>query len=189
MFFRLIALILVRPFFRIKYLGRNNLPKGGFILASVHLSYFDPVCLGMGIGRKIFFMAKSELFTEHGFLAGGFLRLCGVFPVKRTSADKGSIDKASELLSRGRIVGIFPQGGIVRGGKSFSPKAGAALLAAKSGVPLVPVHISAPKGIRPFAGITVRIGKPIYSADETLSAARELNKRLKNTIQELSEEK
>ena len=116
------ALVLVRPFYRIHYRGRGKLPKGAFILASNHISYFDPLSLGIGIRRRIFFMAKSELFTGHGIFASGFLKACGVFPVKRSSADKGSADIALRHLYKGRIVGIFPQGGIVRDSGSFRCK-------------------------------------------------------------------
>ncbi len=182
------ALILVRPLYRIHYHGRKNLPKGAFILASDHISYFDPLSLGMGIRRRIFFMAKSELFTAHGSFAAGFLRACGVFPVKRLSADKQSADKALMHLARGRIVGIFPQGGIVRGKREFSPKAGAALLAARAGVPLVPVHISAPKGIAPFRRIDITAGEPLYAEDGSLRAARRLNERYIAAMRIISEE-
>lgn len=182
------ALILVRPLYRIHYHGRKNLPKGAFILASDHISYFDPLSLGMGIRRRIFFMAKSELFTAHGSFAAGFLRACGVFPVKRSSADKHSADTALMHLARGRIVGIFPQGGIVRGNKSFSPKAGAALLAARAGVPLVPAYISAPNGIAPFRRIDITIGEPLYAEGGSLRAARRLNERYIAAMRALSEE-
>lgn len=182
------ALILIRPFYRIHCTGRHNLPKGAFILASNHISYFDPVALGMSIRRRIFFMAKSELFTEHGVFAAGFLKACGVFPVKRSSADKSSADKAFCHLSKGRIVGIFPQGGIVRGCKEFSPKAGAALLAVKAKVPLVPVYIDAPKGTAPFCRINIKIGKPLYAEDDSLRSARRLNNGYKDAVEKLSEE-
>ena len=164
------------------------LPRGAFVLASNHISYFDPVSLGMGIRKRIFFMAKSELFTAHGRFAAGFLRVCGVFPVKRSSADKDSADTALSHLERDRIVGIFPQGGIVRGNKSFSPKAGAALLAARAGVPLVPVYISAPKGIAPFRRIDITIGESLYAKDGSLRGARILNERYAAAMRTISEE-
>ena len=161
-FLRLLSFVLVRPFYRIKYIGRENVPKGAFVLASNHISYFDPVCLGMGFRRKIWFMAKSELFTDHGAFAGAFLRLCGVFPVARSSADKCAVDKASEHLHRGRIVGVFPQGGIRRDGQAFEPKAGAAKKKKKN--------------------------SPALAKDDTLKSARELNRRFKAQINKMSEE-
>ncbi|MBQ9460354.1 MAG: 1-acyl-sn-glycerol-3-phosphate acyltransferase [Clostridia bacterium] len=187
-FLRLLSFVLVRPFYRIKYNGKANVPKGAFVLASNHISYFDPICLGMGFRRKIWFMAKSELFTNHGAFAGTFLRLCGVFPVVRSSADKGAVDKASELLHKGKIVGVFPQGGIRRDGQPFEPKAGAALLAAKNCVPLLPVLIKAEGKIRPFSKISVTIGEAVFPTDDSLKGARELNRRFKAQINKMSEE-
>ena len=188
-FLRLLSFVFVRPFYRIKYSGRKNLPKGAFVLASNHVSYFDPVCLGMGFPRKIFFMAKSELFGGRRSFAGTFLRLCGVFPVVRSTADRGAVDRASRLLQKGRIVGVFPQGGIRRGTKSFEPKAGAALLAARNGVPLLPVLIRTNGRIRPFARIYVSIGEPLCAVDGSLGAARDLNRRYRDIITRMSEEK
>lgn len=135
----------------------------------------------MGLGRKIFFMAKSEFFTDHGIFVRCFFRICGVFPVKRGSADTASVDRASKLLRKGRVVGIFPQGGIAHSG-DFVPKAGAALLAAKNNVPIVPVSIYAEEKIRPFVKITVRLGKPIYPEGDSLREARQLNKKLGSIV-------
>lgn len=135
----------------------------------------------MGLRRKIFFMAKSEFFTEHGKFVRRFFRVCGVFPVKRGSADTASVDTASGLLKKGRVVGIFPQGGIFPLNE-FEPKAGAALLAAKNNVPIVPVSIFAEERIRPFTKITVRFGEPLFSEGGTLRDARRLNKRLGSQI-------
>lgn len=131
----------------------------------------------MGLRRKIFFMAKSEFFTNHGWFIRCFFRVCGVFPVKRGSADTVSVDTASGLLKKGRVVGIFPQGGIFPLNE-FEPKAGAALLAARNSVPILPVSVFAEKRIRPFTRITVRFGEPLFSDGSSLRDARLLNKRL-----------
>ena len=185
-FLLFLSYIFVRPFYRIKYFGRNNVPEGAFVLASNHISYFDPLCLGMGFRRQIFFMAKSGLFEDHGALAGAFLRSCGVFPVVRGSADVTAVSRAEELLEMGKIVGIFPQGGIRRAEDGFEPKAGAALLAARKGVPLLPVFISVKGRIRPFARIKVAIGRPLFAEDASLRAARELNRRLISEMRSVS---
>ena len=188
-FLRLLSFVFMRPFCRIKYTGRKNVPKGAFVLASTHVSYFDPICLGMGFSRKIWFMAKSELFESRIPFAGVFLRMCGVFPVVRSSADRGAVDRASQLLQKKKIVGIFPQGGIRKGNTAFEPKAGAALLAARNGVPLLPVFIRPHGRIRPFARITVSIGEPLFAADASLKGARDLNRRFRAQINMMSEEK
>ena len=68
--------------FRIRVKGAEHIPKtGGIILCSNHKSVIDPLLLLIKSKRKIYYMAKSELFTDHGRLAGWFLRKAGAFPV------------------------------------------------------------------------------------------------------------
>ena len=185
---RCLAQILIRPFYRIRIIGRETMPMDGCILCANHISYFDPICLGLALKRPICFMAKSELFTQHGFFAREFLKRCGVFAVRRGSADTQAIDKAVQLLKQGKMVGIFPQGGIVRKIPPVRTKAGAALLAAKEQLPLWPAVIYAEGKIRPFVRITVRFGAPLTAEGKSLSAARALNHRLQEALQALWEE-
>ena len=179
--------MLVRPWFRIRYIGREHIPKGAFVLASNHVSYFDPLCLGFGFWCTLHFMAKSELFECHGKFVGWFLRSCGVFPVRRNTVDTDSISYAADLLKHGKAIAVFPQGGIVKE-QGFTPKAGAAMLSARCKVPLLPVSICRKNGFRLFRKITVRIGEPLFPEDETLKSARQMNKALKQTIQAFLEE-
>ena len=181
------GLIFVRPLYRIRYIGREHIPKGAFVLASNHVSYFDPLCLGFGFRRTLHFMAKSELFTDYGIFVRVFFRLCSVFPVKRSTADTASVNKAASLLKKGCAVAIFPQGGIVND-NCFTPKSGAALLSARCKVPLLPVSIYSKGKIRPFTRITVRIGEPLWAEDESLRKAKHLNMKLQAKIQSFLEE-
>lgn len=186
---RCMAQVIIRPFYRIRIVGREHLPSGAFVLCANHISYFDPVCLGLTLRRPVRFMAKEELFRCGRGIAGLFLRLCGVFPVKRSSADTASVNTAFRLLEKGKIVGIFPQGGIVREERSpVRTKGGAALLVTKAQVPLVPVSIYAEGRIRPFVRITVRVGCPLTAEGASLRDARKLNQRLQASLQALWEE-
>lgn len=176
--------MLVRPFYRIKYTGRGNIPqKGALIICSNHISYFDPIALGLGIRRRIYFMAKSEFFTDSGKFVRLFFTSCGVFPVVRGSFDRKAVSRAEEHLMQGRQIGIFPQGGISADRKAFSPKAGAALLSVRTHTPVLPVSIYAEGKIRPFAKITVRFGKPMIPPDDdSLKTARQFSKQIKEII-------
>lgn len=133
-------------------------------------------------------MAKSEFFTDCGFFVKAFMKLCGVFSVKREYSDTGALNKASVLLKNGNIVGIFPQGRIVSIKSVFEPKAGAALLSVKENVPVLPVSVFSQGKIRPFSKITVIIGKTIFpefespAKENSLKAARNLNKLIKKSI-------
>ncbi len=176
--------MLIRPFIRIRYVGTENIPKKGrVILCSNHVSYFDPVALSMGVKRKIYYMAKSEFFTDYGFAVKCFFKICGVFPVKRNSSDTNAVHSAEEILKNNRIVGIFPQGGISNDRKGFSPKAGVAMLAVKTATAVVPASIYFEGKIRLFTQITVRFGQVLIpSKDSSVKSARIFSKKIKEVI-------
>ena len=175
----MLAFVFVRPFFRIKFIGREKLPKGAYILCANHTSFFDPVVIGFCIRRRVCFMAKSEFFNGCGKFVSCFMTLCGVFPVKRNSADKACADRAGQLLKNGKIIGIFPQGKIVRDINSFDPKAGALLLASRFDVPVIPLSIYHEGRIRLFSKMTVRVCEPVYADDSSLKSARKAALKLK----------
>ena len=156
--------------FRIRCEGKENLDiKKGFIICSNHRSLSDPIMLAISTPQKIFFMAKSELFDMHGRLFSSFIRACGAFPVRRDCADKTSVEDAEYLLHNGCIVGIFPQGKIVKDCESLKIKSGAAMLSISSNTPVVPAAIVYDGSLRLFKRVTVRFGTPIepqYACDK-----------------------
>jgi (E)-4-hydroxy-3-methyl-but-2-enyl pyrophosphate reductase len=128
-----------KALFRVSYSGAENIPgSGGFIVCSNHRSVFDPFLLAIPFRRQIRYMAKSELFSDHGRAARTFLYAMGAFPVRRNTADRRSVRTAEQILKSGGIVGIFPQGGCVFDNSPFRPKPGVALLAARTGAPVLP---------------------------------------------------
>lgn len=162
-----IAKIFFRFAFFVRFIGKENIPKeGGYILCSNHKSVADPIMLTIPFYKKVHYMAKIELFTEHGKLASSFLKSLGAFPVNRNAVDRSSISTAEELIAEGKIVAIFPQGTCIRDDDlSFKPKAGAALLSAQTKAGILPVSIYSEGRIRPFKRITVRIGEMIRWED------------------------
>lgn len=161
----------VNPVFRLYFRGRvfgaENVPKHGpLIIVANHASDFDPPILSNCMRRPVSFMAKEELFKVP--LLAPAIRLYGAYPVKRGSADRSAIRAALKQLDEGWAVGVFLQGTRTRDGRIPQPKLGAALIAAKAQVPLLPVslwgtHRTLPKGAtfpRPVP-LTVRIGTPI----------------------------
>lgn len=177
----------MRPFIRLKTEGLENIPSSGaVIICSNHISYFDPIALGLCVRRKMSFMAKSELFSKHGAIVSAFLRSCGAFPVRRGTFDSDSLGYAQTILENGGVVGIFPQGGIVRPDKPFSPKPGAALLAARSSSVVIPSIICTRGKIRPFSTITVKFGKPLIPpANQGLTAAKLFNDEIRKAVSSL----
>jgi len=114
--------------------------RGGFILATNHISHFDPPLITITFPRKIDWIAIAELF--HGRFLHAFFSGLNVIPVDRSGADRNALRTAVKRLKDGRVIGIFPEGGIRDGAASIvngaGMKPGVALLAAMSGAPILP---------------------------------------------------
>ena len=162
---------------RIHVLGRENANRaGGFLLASNHISHFDPFFIGLMVRRKIDWMTMAEFFRPPAL--GFFLRSIDAFPAERDRADLKTIRSAIDRLKSGRIVGIFPEGGIRDGTRSLlegAPlRAGAAALAQIAGVSVVPCVILgtdrfySKKQWLPFrrTSVWISFGKPISPSKE-----------------------
>ena len=129
---------------RVSVIGCENAERrGGFLLASNHISHFDPFIISSVVRRKIDWMAMAEFFPLP--IVGLFLRAVDAFPAERDRADRKTIRTAIERLKNGRVVGVFPEGGIRDGAKSLlegaSVRAGASTLAHIAQVPIVPCVI------------------------------------------------
>ncbi len=156
-----------RVFFRFSVTGKENVPQtGGVMLVANHVSYLDPPLLGSSVDRMVHFVAKAELFKIP--LLSWALPRVGAFPVARGAADRKSIRHAIDLLKSGEVVGIFPEGTRSRTGEMLPPQRGAAMIAIRTGVPIVPVGLSGTfrpvrwKTWRPeFRRISVKIGEPL----------------------------
>lgn len=138
----------------------ERLPEGAAVICPNHTSLRDPGYLAIACGRKVKlrFMAKVELFRFKPL--GALIRSLGAFPVKRGEADLNAIRMSQHILKDGGKLLVFPEGTRVTEGKDVEAKAGAALLAAKSGAPMVPVCIE--NGRTWFRRVTVTFGEPIF---------------------------
>ncbi len=128
--------------YHIVVIGGENIPKekGGYIIASNHVSNNDPPVVGITFKGKYTFMAKQELFEINPLFTWLITRL-GAFPVKRGAKDTSAIDKALESLKEGRIFVIFPEGTRSKDGTLGRAKSGVTVIAAQAKVPVVPVFI------------------------------------------------
>lgn len=130
---------LVRAMFRTRLDGAENIPAKGAILAGNHVSYLDPMLMWCASPRPVHFMAKRELW-DSPVIAWILPRLWG-FPVTRGEPDRTAITTATELLKAGELVGVFPEGGRAEEGSDElrAAQGGAAFIALRAGVPIVPV--------------------------------------------------
>jgi 1-acyl-sn-glycerol-3-phosphate acyltransferase len=170
----------LHTYFQGRILGAENVPREGpLVVISNHASDFDPPLLANCICRPVAFMAKEELFRVP--VLKQVITLYGAYPVKRGSPDRSAIRAALHSLEQGWAVGIFLSGTRTPDGRVTDPKLGAAMIAAKAQVPLLPVSLWGsdrifPKGSavpRPVP-ITVRVGDliqpPSSSKREELEA-------------------
>lgn len=147
--------------------GAQNVPLSGpLVVVSNHGSYFDSPILSNCLNRPVAFMAKEELFRIPVLKQG--IQLYGAYPVNRASADRSAIRAALSFLDNGWATGIFLSGTRTADGRIRSPKQGAALIAAKARVPLLPVSLwgthrifSKGSDLPQPVPVTVRIGQPI----------------------------
>lgn len=146
--------------YNLKYIGRKNIPKKtAVIYASNHRSYADPPMIGAGARGKYAFMAKEELFEKKVFSL--LISSLGAFPVSRGKGDAAVIDRAVEKLNNKRSLMIFPEGTRSKDGKVGRGHSGAALIAARSGCPIIPVGIVYGEKLRFRTKVKVFYGEPI----------------------------
>lgn len=148
------------PFYRLKFIGRENIPDGPAVFCANHSSNLDPVFMAFaaGLGTHLHFMGKIELFRIP--ILSSVFRGVGSFPVDRANGDVSAIKTALKYLKAGEKVGIFPEGERVRSEEAGEAKRGAVRIADQMSVPLVPVYIPRKKLL--FHSYTLIIGKPYF---------------------------
>ena len=177
-----------RIVYRLKIEGLENIPKeGAAVLCANHVHAFDSVLCGANIKRMVYAMAKEELFKTK--FKNKFMREMGCFPVKRGAAGEEAINRALEILDGGDLLLIFPEG--TRNGlaKGVKPKKGAALIAVKAKVPIIPIGFNGT--FKLFSKVTIRIGKPInlskyYEVDSIARCLPEITNNVMGEVLELA---
>ena len=158
--------LLAKVMGRLKVVDRRRVPRrGGVVLAANHTSYADPLLVGVASPRPVWFMAKSELFQVP--VLGPLIKRVHAFPVKRGTADRQALRHAHELLTAGKAVNIFFEGGRSTDGRLLPPELGPSMIALRAGVPIVPVAVINADQMMPregglkFARVTVIFGEPL----------------------------
>lgn len=194
----------VRVVFRPWVEGRDNIPAtGGAILASNHLSFSDSIFLPLMVERRVTFPAKQEYFTGRGvkgWLTKQFFTATGQIPIDRSGgkASLVALEKGLEVLRRGELFGIYPEGTRSPDGRLYRGKTGMARLAVAADVPIVPCAMidtdkAQPTGQRipNVVQVGVRIGRPMHypqyaGQTENHEALREITDDVMRELQRLS---
>lgn len=145
-------------FYKVEFKGLENVPKEEpLIVCCNHISLLDMFLFASPMPRKVYFMAKKELFSIP--LLNIIIKGLGAFPVNRGHGDLNAVKTTLQLLSEGKAVGIFPEGTRSKKSKGrVRPKSGAIVFALESGAPILPVGIFG--NYRVFSKMKVVYGKP-----------------------------
>lgn len=121
--------------------GRENIPRtGGLIVASNHVSFFDPPLIGIATVRELHYLAKEELFRQP--VLGPLIRTFNSIPIRRGVADMSGLSKAMEVLRGGKALIMFPEGSRMRDGQLHPARPGVGMLAVGTDALIVPCYIS-----------------------------------------------
>jgi 1-acyl-sn-glycerol-3-phosphate acyltransferase len=182
-FAKLVVGAIVRTVFRFRIVGAEKVPRtGGLIIAANHISNFDPPILAISLPRPVSYMAKKELFAMP--VLKQLIPRLNAFPVDRQAGGTAAIRASLRMLKEGRCVGIFPEGGRNVTGTN-EEKAGAAFLAAASGVPVVPAALVGTRKLGPFRRVTVVFGDPIRVVRNRQSEGDDLEKGAAEIMQRI----
>jgi 1-acyl-sn-glycerol-3-phosphate acyltransferase len=170
----------MRPFYRFSYTlvgihlrmlhsirieGRENIPDEGCLIVGNHASFIDPTTIGWAIPREIYYLGRRNLFRPP--VLSWLLPMCNVLPVDQEAPDISGLRRVLKMLKSGESLLIFPEGSRSEDGTLQPAEPGAGLLAARTGVRVLPTRIFGthecfPRGAkfpRPHL-LRVVIGKP-----------------------------
>lgn len=164
---RFVAVGLSRLYFPGRVVGAEHLPRSGaYVVAPVHRSYVDWLVVARITRRRLRYLVKGEVWKVKA--VGRFLELLGAFPVQRDVPDREAFNRALEVLLVGEPLVVFPEGTRQSGPTVGELREGAAYLALRAGVPIVPIGIAGtdramPKGARlpRPARVAIVIGAPL----------------------------
>lgn len=189
--------LVVRLLWRTRVVGRLELPPGrGAVIVANHRSSIDPCFIEIMIEGNVHWMVAKEYYQSKAF--GWFLRIAEVIPTNRGGIDTASTKMAIRMAQEGGLIGVFPEGRINTTSEMLlAGRPGAAMIALKARVPVIPCHIAgSPYDGTPYgallmpANVRVRIGRPIdlspyYDRAGEREVLEELTKRFLKEIARL----
>lgn len=200
-FCRLAVAAICKLYWRVTYVGRENVPTDEpFVLAPVHRSFLDFALVCNVTRRRLRYMAKEEIF-RYGF-TNRLLYALGAFPVHRGAVDREAMRRTMAVIEAGEPVVMFPEGTRRSGPTVADLYEGPAYVAARAGVPIVPVGIGGSERAlqkgkrlpRPVK-IVVVVGPPIRPPAAAEPGARvprrvlhELTAQVQSEVQRLFDE-
>lgn len=188
------CLVFSTIFFRLRVRGRENVPaQGPVILAGNHQSFMDPVFCGVGVRRRLTYVARESLFHFGPF--GWLIHSVNAIPIGRDKADIAAMRAILERLRRGEAVCLYPEGTRSHDGRISPLKAGFGLLCRRSKATVVPVLVDGAfecwprhqKLFRP-GRVTIRYGTPLPPEQVAGMANEQLADRVTETLRQMQHE-
>jgi 1-acyl-sn-glycerol-3-phosphate acyltransferase len=186
--------------YRVRVEGRDAIPtRGPVILAANHRSFLDSIFIPLVLRRRVTFVAKAEYFDDPK--SAWFFRAVGQIPIRREggTAAEGALVAATDVLERGRVFAIYPEGTRTRDGYLHRGHTGVARLALSTGAPIVPVGLVGTDECQPtdkklprlFRRVHIRFGRPLAveryaERDDDRMVLRQITDELMFEIRELS---
>lgn len=178
----------IKLLFRLRVEGKENLPTGPFIFSAVHRSFVDTPIVGVITGRRLRFMGKESLWDSR--LLGTFLTVMGGFPVERGSADRTAVRAAGDVLALGEPLVMFPEGTRQHGTRLDRKLVldGPAFVAARAGVPIVPVGLGGTPSALPVGSKIPRPAKVVAIIGEPIPPPTKVDGKVpRRAVRELTE--
>jgi cytidylate kinase len=191
---RALVLVVARTYWRLSIDGRDRLPTAGpYIVAPVHRSNVDTPLVGCITTRRLRFMGKDSLWAHRA--SARFFSALGGFPVHRGTVDRDALRRCIEVIESGEPLVLFPEGTRQSGPLVQHLFEGAAYVAIRTGVPIVPVGVGGsaramPKGAKGLhpARVAIVVGDPVLpppAGRGSRRATRELTAELHKKLQEV----
>jgi len=149
--------------------GLEKVPATGpLLIVANHLSWYDPILLGVIMPRRVWFFTKAEIFRWP--IVGAVCRATGQIPVHRGSSDRAALEKGLAYLREGKAVAVFPEGTVARKEQMIAAHTGAAMMALRTGATVLPIaHTGTRRILRSlrtawFPLVNIDIGTPFAPA-------------------------
>ncbi len=186
---RVLTGLLLRLFIRTEVHLADSLPPEPFILCANHNSIIDPPLLFCMVRRRKLLWAATYLFRIP--VVGRLLRWSGAHPVQGVRQSMRTMRLSLRMLETGGLVIIFPQGGVRDVDERMQVRRGAALLAGRSGAPVVPVVLSGTEQVLPVGQylprrgrVQVYFGTPLWCGETDV---HEMTGRIRDALEELAQ--
>jgi len=138
---RLVARCLFRVVAGWEVRGRHHVPpQGGLVVASNHISFWDPPLIGAALPREVHYLAKTELFSTP--VLGRLIRSLNAIPIRRGAADVSGLSRAIGVVRDGGAMLLFPEGSRMRDGALHPARPGVGMISVQTDARIVTCYIS-----------------------------------------------